>query len=82
MATLDGLIPNTYAAANYKAIVLVINANTTATSVAIDALKNKSLILHPIQTTGADAVVKGSTYVSATGTFSVPPLTVAVFVMQ
>ena len=82
VAALDGLVPSAYAAANYKAIVLVINANTTAKLVAIDALKNKGLILHPIQTTGADPVVKGSTYVGASGTFSVPPLTAAVFVIQ
>ena len=81
VAAIDGLAPSNYAGANYKAVVVVINANTTTKSVSVDALKNKGLALHPIQLAGADPIVKASTYANTTGAFSVPPLTVAVFVM-
>lgn len=81
VAAIDGLIPNAYAGANYKAVVVVINANTTNKSVSIDALKNKSLVLHPRQLAGADALVKTATYSNTTGAFSVPPVTVAVFIL-
>ena len=37
--------------------------------------------LHPIQRSGADHVVKRSTFDSATGTFKIPPRTTAVFVV-
>ena len=82
VAAIDGLAPTAYAGANYKAVVIVINGNTVTKSIVIDALKNKNLVLHPIQSGGADPVVKASTYTTGTGAFSVPPLSVAVFVMQ
>ena len=40
-----------------------------------------SVRLHPVQRSGADRVVKGSTFDSATGTFNIPPRTTAVFVV-
>jgi pullulanase len=38
--------------------------------------------LHPIQRKGADDVVKGSTFDSASGTFQIPARTIAVFVVD
>ena len=42
--------------------------------------KSASVHLHPVQRSGADHVVKRSTFDSATGTFKIPPRTTAVFV--
>ena len=44
------------------------------------ALKGAQVTLHPVQTAGDDAVVKQSAFDPATGTFTVPGRTVAVFV--
>jgi pullulanase len=69
-----------YGGANYQSVVIVVNGNVTPQTVTIDALKNKSLVLHPVQASGSDVVVKTSTYNNATGAFAVPALTVAVFI--
>ncbi len=66
--------------AKYTKIVVLFNANDEAQTFAIDSFKDKDMYLHPIQANGSDAVVKTSTYNKATGTFSVPGRTTAVFV--
>lgn len=80
VAAIDGLSPTAYAGATYKGVVIVVNGSNSTQSVTVDALKNKGLTLHPVQVSGADTVVKSATYTNATGAFSVPALTVAVFV--
>ena len=45
----------------------------------VPALAGAAFELHPVQAAGADAVVKTATYDQATGAFTVPARTVAVF---
>ncbi len=79
---LNGVAPSVYPGANFKEVVYFINVDKTAQSVTVDALKAKSFTLHPAHTAGADAVVKTSAYESATGKFTIPARTAAVFVVN
>jgi hypothetical protein len=58
----------------------VANATKTAASYAVADYKGRHLSLHPVQEDGVDSVVKTATFTRDTGTFSVPPRTIAVFV--
>jgi pullulanase len=80
--SLAGDAPSVYAGAQYKSVVVVFNVDKVAKSIAVSELKGRSLVLHRIQQNGADDIVKASTYDNATGTFSVPARTTAVFVQQ
>jgi pullulanase len=64
----------------YRSIVAVINAGTAAATFAVPGYQGRRLTLHPVQEIGADAVVKSSSFVSATGVANVPARTAAVFV--
>jgi hypothetical protein len=64
----------------WEGIVVVFNARPDAQTQTVPALAGESYALHPVQAGGADAVVKTATYDPATGTFTVPARTVAVFV--
>ncbi len=66
----------------YKSIVVLFNANKAAQVYAIAGYINATVSLHPLQSSGSDAVVKGATFTKASGTFSVPARTTAVFVEQ
>jgi pullulanase-type alpha-1,6-glucosidase len=61
-------------------IVVLINANDAAQSIAIPDLAGKDLVLHLVQFNSVDEVVKQAAFDSETGTFSVPGRTTAVFV--
>ncbi|MGI5249938.1 pullulanase-type alpha-1,6-glucosidase [Actinacidiphila glaucinigra] len=61
-------------------LVVVFNASPKAQDQRVGALAGKGYALHPVQATGSDAVVKRSSYDTASGTFTVPGRTVAVFV--
>jgi pullulanase-type alpha-1,6-glucosidase len=61
-------------------IVALINANGEGQSFPIPDLTGKALRLHPVQTSSSDPVMRTASYDSATGTFSVPARTAAVFV--
>jgi pullulanase len=61
-----------------EAIVVVINASTSAQTFALAGAAGFEL--HPIQASSADAVVRTATFTEATSTFSVPARTAAVFV--
>ncbi|MQS11967.1 pullulanase-type alpha-1,6-glucosidase [Streptomyces kaniharaensis] len=63
-----------------KGVTVVFNATPTAQSQTVAALKGTAQALHPVQAGGADPVVKQSGFDAATGTFTVPGRTVAVFV--
>ncbi|MFD7831519.1 pullulanase-type alpha-1,6-glucosidase [Kitasatospora sp. NPDC059803] len=63
-----------------KGVTVVFNATPTAQAQTVAALKGTGQALHPVQAGGADAVVKQSGFDAATGTFTVPGRTVAVFV--
>jgi pullulanase-type alpha-1,6-glucosidase len=66
----------------WEGIVVVFNASPDAQTQSVPALAGESYALHPVQAGGADAVVKTATYDPATGTFTVPARTVAVFVTR
>ena len=63
----------------HELIVVLINANDEPQSISIGDLAGKDLVLHLVQFSSVDEVVKQSTYDSATGTFTVPGRTTAVF---
>lgn len=65
---------------NYEMIVVLLNANDEAQSFAAP-LAGLNLVLHPVQANSIDTVVQGASFDSATGTFSVPGRTTAVFVL-
>lgn len=62
-------------------IVVLINANDQAQTFTAAELKGKNLMLHPVQAAGSDPVVKTSVFAAASGTFTIPARTVAVFVL-
>ena len=80
--SLDGASPRPYQGAGYARVVVLFNVDKAAKRFAIPELKGKALALHGIQQRGSDEVVKTSAYDQASGTFSVPARTVAVFVQQ
>lgn len=60
-------------------LVVVFNATPQRQEQRVAALAGAGYRLHPVQASGADPVVKTSAYTAATGTFTVPARTVAVF---
>ncbi len=64
----------------WEGVVVVFNASGEATSQPVPALAGTRYRLHPVQAHGADPVVRTASYDIATGTFTVPARTVAVFV--
>ncbi|MFN8531482.1 MAG: pullulanase-type alpha-1,6-glucosidase [Anaerolineae bacterium] len=67
--------------ANYQRIVVVFNANDEAQSYSADAYAGQAWELHPVLAASSDTIVQGASYDAATGTFSVPGRTTAVFVL-
>lgn len=65
-----------------EGIVVVFNASDQATTQTVPGLAGARFSLHPVQAGGGDPVVRGSTYHRATGAFTVPARTVAVFVRK
>ncbi|OIJ67150.1 pullulanase-type alpha-1,6-glucosidase [Streptomyces mangrovisoli] len=60
-------------------LVVVFNATPKAQTQTISSLAGTGYHLHPVQALGSDSVVKSSSYKAASGTFTVPGRTVAVF---
>ncbi|MFF9131549.1 pullulanase-type alpha-1,6-glucosidase [Streptomyces sp. NPDC014806] len=60
-------------------LVVVFNATPERQQQRVGDLAGTAYGLHPVQAAGADPVVKGASYAAATGTFTVPARTVAVF---
>ncbi|MFI9805070.1 pullulanase-type alpha-1,6-glucosidase [Streptomyces sp. NPDC052301] len=60
-------------------LVVVFNATPQRQEQKIADLAGAHYRLHPVQASGADAVVKTSSYAAGSGTFTVPARTVAVF---
>ncbi|MFD3725276.1 pullulanase-type alpha-1,6-glucosidase [Streptomyces sp. NPDC058671] len=60
-------------------LVVVLNATPNGTSQKITDLAGMGYRLHPVQAAGSDTVVKSASYEAASGTFTVPSRTVAVF---
>ncbi len=66
----------------YQHIVVVFNATAEAQSVTLEEAKGQAFGLHPELRSGADPLVKDAVFESATGAFSVPARTTAVFVVE
>ncbi|MGX6607536.1 pullulanase-type alpha-1,6-glucosidase [Micromonosporaceae bacterium Da 78-11] len=66
----------------WKSITVVFNATPTAVTQTVGALAGKNVTLHPIQSASADPVVRTATFATATGAFTVPARTTAVFVQH
>jgi pullulanase-type alpha-1,6-glucosidase len=62
-----------------EGIVVVFNASETASTQTVPAFAGAAYTLHPIQARGSDPMVRTSSYDAATGSFTVPARTVAVF---
>ncbi|WP_432252030.1 pullulanase-type alpha-1,6-glucosidase [Streptomyces sp. HNM1019] len=60
-------------------LVVVFNATPSRQTQRVPAVAGTPYALHPVQAGGADATVRTSRYERATGTFSVPARTAAVF---
>lgn len=63
-----------------KSITVIYNATPATQTQTIQALAGTRQALHPVQRYGTDPTVKQSSYAPSTGTFTVPPNTVAIFV--
>ncbi|GAB7129488.1 hypothetical protein JCM19000A_39960 [Silvimonas sp. JCM 19000] len=68
-----------YSGANYSHVVIAVNADIVAHSVAASTLAGPSYTLHPRQQSGADSVVQAAT-LDSSGNVSIPARSVAVFV--
>ncbi|MCU0491958.1 MAG: pullulanase-type alpha-1,6-glucosidase [Chloroflexaceae bacterium] len=64
----------------YEEIVVLLNGTGKPQTFTAAGLKGVPLALHPIQANGGDPVVKTASYDQASGAFSIPPRTAAVFV--
>ena len=62
-----------------REIVVLWNAGKTAVSFPVPGLSGQSFRLHPIQKLSSDPVVRTAAFDAATGTFTVPARTTAVF---
>ncbi|MFF8292610.1 pullulanase-type alpha-1,6-glucosidase [Streptomyces sp. NPDC016309] len=63
-------------------LVVVFNATPGKQAQSVPALTGKGYALHPVQAAGSDATARTSSYDPATGTFTVPARTVAVFTQR
>ena len=62
--------------------MVVFNASDEATTQTLAATAGQRYDLHPVQANGSDPVVKTATHNAATGQFTVPARTVAVFAQR
>jgi len=63
-------------------VAVIFNADDDTQTFSIDALVGTAMSLHQVQQFSADDIVLGSSYDSATGAFTVPGQTAAVFVSE
>ncbi|MGC4000788.1 MAG: pullulanase-type alpha-1,6-glucosidase [Anaeromyxobacter sp.] len=66
----------------FREVVVLFNAAPGTVTYAAPTLAGKKLKLHPVQKDSADGVVRQASFQKATGTFSVPGRTTAVFVID
>jgi pullulanase/glycogen debranching enzyme len=64
----------------YRSVTVVFNATPATQTQTVAALAGTAEHLHPVQAAGSDPVVRQAAFDPATGTFSIPARTVAVFV--
>jgi pullulanase-type alpha-1,6-glucosidase len=65
-----------------EGLVVVFNASSTTATQTVPGAAGARYDLHPVQASGSDPVVRTSRFDSATGTFTIPARTVAVFVRR
>ncbi|HEU5099103.1 MAG TPA: pullulanase-type alpha-1,6-glucosidase, partial [Roseiflexaceae bacterium] len=63
-----------------KGVCVLFNANDQAQTFTAAPLQGLDMVLHPIQALSSDSLVRTASFDGATGTFSVPARTTAVFV--
>ena len=63
-----------------KRVAVIFNASDVAQTLIVSGLIGIDLTLHPVQASSSDPIVKQSSFDPATGAFSVPARTTAVFV--
>ncbi len=66
----------------YNEVLVLINANHKPIQFDDTSLSGMSYILHPVQQTSVDAALQGIKYDSASGSFTIPAITTAVFVVE
>ncbi|MFG1991174.1 pullulanase-type alpha-1,6-glucosidase [Actinoplanes sp. NPDC048988] len=66
----------------WKSVTVVFNGTSAATAQTVPALRGKTVAPHPVQRTSADPLVRTASFAPATGTFTVPARTTAVFVQK
>jgi pullulanase-type alpha-1,6-glucosidase len=66
----------------YERVAVVINATDERQTLTVADLAGRRLVLHPIQQSSDDRIVRGATFQPSTGTFEVPARTAAVFVTR
>ena len=64
----------------YKNLVVLVNASKAAQGFTVTSLAGQSLVLHPLLASGSDPRVKTAAFDPASGAFTLPGRTVAVFV--
>ncbi len=67
---------------NHEFVVVAVNANDEAQTFTDTDLVGLDLVLHPVQMSSVDSVVKTAVYTPATGSLAIPGRTTAVFVVQ
>ena len=81
-ASIDG---TGYAGASHRKLAYVMNVGTTAQTLTVPALAGQAYVLHPVQAAANAAdrrVASGARFNTATGAFTVPARSVAVFVVN
>jgi pullulanase-type alpha-1,6-glucosidase len=66
--------------ARFSLVVVVLNATAQPQTLSVPDVAGRALRLHPLQTESADLVVRTAAFDPATGSFTVPDRTAAVFV--
>lgn len=67
--------------ANYAGIAVIFNGSDETIEFADDSFISTAYVLHPIHAQSADAIVRDAAFDGETGTFTVPAMTAAVFVL-
>ena len=77
---IDGERPFRYPGAQYRSVVVLFNVDKAPKTVSFPELRGARLSLHKLQRKSLDAVVQGAAFDPASGSFTIPARTAAVFV--
>ncbi|PWU60243.1 DUF3372 domain-containing protein [Micromonospora globispora] len=66
----------------WKSVTVVFNATPKAAEQTVTGLRGANVALHPVLANSADSVLRTATFDAASGTFTVPARSVAVFVQK